>query len=74
MQQHYNDMPVGFPPTKFGIKVNNEKATIDLKRCIGCGNCVDSCPNQSISLIKRKSPTSIPDNDKDLYDSILKSS
>ena len=32
------------------ITIINEKANINLNRCIGCGNCVASCPEEAIHL------------------------
>jgi len=54
------------------IIFKKEIAHINLKRCIGCGNCVITCPNQAISLIKRENIPSIPNDSEELYESILK--
>ena len=28
-------------------------AALDLKRCIGCGLCVSTCPSDSLSLVRK---------------------
>lgn len=33
--------------------MKNNKMVYDRTRCFGCGVCVSTCPNQSISLVKR---------------------
>jgi electron transport complex protein RnfB len=37
------------------INLLDEKASIDLDRCVGCGLCVTTCPTEVLSLVK-KSP------------------
>jgi ferredoxin len=37
------------------IKLLDEKASIDLDRCVGCGLCVTTCPTEALSLVD-KSP------------------
>ena len=32
------------------IKVVEDKASVDLERCIGCGLCVSGCPNEALRL------------------------
>ncbi len=34
------------------LHVKDKKATLDLRRCIGCGLCVSTCPTGSLSLIR----------------------
>jgi len=33
-----------------GLKMENEKATINEDNCMGCGRCERLCPNQAISI------------------------
>jgi Fe-S-cluster-containing hydrogenase component 2 len=35
------------------LSLRNDKAVLDVKRCIGCGLCVSTCPTKSLTL-KRK--------------------
>jgi len=37
------------------IFMKEDRATIDLKRCVGCGLCVTTCPTKAVSL-RRKAP------------------
>ena len=33
--------------------LDNKKAVLDVKRCIGCGLCVSTCPTHSLSLVRK---------------------
>ena len=33
--------------------LDNKKAILNLDRCIGCGLCVNTCPTQSLSLVRK---------------------
>lgn len=35
------------------IHLTDGTATLDLKRCIGCGLCVSTCPSDSLSLVRK---------------------
>lgn len=36
------------------------KPEVDKKKCIGCGTCVEFCPEAAIELAKEKKPARIP--------------
>jgi ferredoxin len=40
------------------ILMKEDRATIDLKRCVGCGLCVTTCPTKALSL-RPKDPQEI---------------
>ena len=46
-------------------------AALDLKRCIGCGLCVSTCPSDSLSLV-RKPKAKQPYVPKDIVESNVK--
>ena len=35
------------------IAVDNGRAALDLDRCIGCGLCVNTCPSEALSLVRK---------------------
>ncbi len=45
----------------------NGVATVNLERCIGCGNCVVSCPSQACRLRKREKESAPPMDSEMLY-------
>jgi Na+-translocating ferredoxin:NAD+ oxidoreductase subunit B len=49
----------------------DEKATINLSRCIGCGLCVPTCPSKSIRLKKKETEAVLPEDEEALYDKIM---
>jgi ferredoxin len=49
------------------IDEQDEYATINLDRCIGCGNCVANCPSEAMQLVKVKVETAPPEERADLY-------
>ncbi len=53
------------------LSINNEKAVLDLNRCIGCGLCVSTCPPHSLSLV-RKPKTKQPYVPKDIMETNVK--
>jgi Fe-S-cluster-containing hydrogenase component 2 len=36
------------------IQIENNLATVSMSKCIGCGLCVSTCPNESISMIQKQ--------------------
>jgi Fe-S-cluster-containing hydrogenase component 2 len=36
------------------IQIENGLAAVSMSKCIGCGLCVSTCPNDSISMIHKK--------------------
>ena len=48
-----------------GGEGSNETAQVDIEKCIGCGLCVSSCPEDAISLIQR---TPLPYVPKDVFE------
>ena len=53
------------------LSIDNKKAVLDLKRCIGCGLCVSTCPSDSLSLV-RKPKTKQPYVPKDIVETNIK--
>jgi Fe-S-cluster-containing hydrogenase component 2 len=45
-------------------------AVINLDRCIGCGNCVITCPSEAINLVKKEKETVPPDDAESLYQTL----
>jgi len=35
---------------------------VDTARCIGCGVCVPTCPEEAISMVDKPEAISVPDN------------
>jgi Fe-S-cluster-containing hydrogenase component 2 len=35
------------------VQLVNEKASIDIDKCIGCGLCVSTCPTDSMTLVRK---------------------
>jgi ferredoxin len=46
-------------------------STVNLDRCLGCGNCVAACPSEAISLIKKEKEVTPPEDIEELYDTIM---
>jgi Fe-S-cluster-containing hydrogenase component 2 len=36
------------------IQIENDLATVSISKCIGCGLCVSTCPNESISMLHKQ--------------------
>jgi len=53
------------------VKMEDTVASLDLARCIGCGLCVPTCPENAISLLKKAQEIVPPETEEDLYDKIL---
>ena len=45
----------------------NDYAAINMERCIGCGNCIVSCPSESLHLLKRENEVEPPEDRTGLY-------
>jgi ferredoxin len=45
--------------------------TVNLDRCIGCGNCISSCPSGAMSLLEKEKAVVPPMDTQDLYDTIM---
>ena len=52
------------------VSENAQHAVVNLDRCLGCGVCVDGCPADSISLLKKPTETRPPETIEELYDII----
>ena len=47
------------------VRFVDEKASVDIDRCIGCGLCVSTCPTDSMTLV-RKAESDQPDVPQDI--------
>jgi ferredoxin len=53
------------------LSIDADYSSVDLDRCIGCGVCVATCPNNAIEL-KIKDSKHVPPKDTDaMYKKIL---
>ena len=53
------------------IRTVKEVSKVNWKKCIGCGNCVPTCPEEAIHL-KKKDEEVVPyPTMDDMYDGIL---
>jgi ferredoxin len=55
------------------MKLDDEKeiSTIDLTRCLGCGNCVPFCPSDAIELIQKEQETVPPQTGEEMFETIV---
>ena len=53
------------------LHLDDKKASLNLKRCIGCGLCVATCPTHSLTLL-RKPKEEQPYVPKDIIDTNIK--
>lgn len=53
------------------IQIEDDFATIDKLLCIGCGNCVVSCPEKAIELIKKENESIPPETSQHLFLEIM---
>lgn len=51
------------------LHVDDEKAALNLDRCIGCGLCVSTCPTESLSLVRKTEQPYVP---KDITETSLR--
>ena len=53
------------------ISMNNSVAIVNKKLCIGCGNCISSCPEDALRLIKKENELKPPKSNRELYLKIM---
>ena len=53
------------------LAVTNGTAAINLELCIGCGNCIASCPDEAIQLRRKARQTVPPETMMALYQGVL---
>jgi Fe-S-cluster-containing hydrogenase component 2 len=54
------------------VKLANDISKVNLKRCIGCGLCVSTCPVGAIHLSNKDNVVEPPSTVEDLYAKIGK--
>ncbi|MFB0561331.1 MAG: DUF362 domain-containing protein [Candidatus Lokiarchaeia archaeon] len=52
------------------LKIVEGVSSVDLGRCIGCGNCVPTCSSEAITLRKKEEEVVPPKTSEDLYQTI----
>jgi Fe-S-cluster-containing hydrogenase component 2 len=53
------------------LTLENEKSTPNYDRCIGCGVCVPTCPEDALLLEKKKETVLPPQSTGDMYKKIM---
>jgi Fe-S-cluster-containing hydrogenase component 2 len=53
------------------VTMDDTVSSVDLGRCIGCGLCVPTCPENALSLAKKEQQFVPPQTEQDLFDLIL---
>jgi Fe-S-cluster-containing hydrogenase component 2 len=54
------------------IEIIDNISNINLDRCIGCGVCVPTCPDEAIELIEKEDKMIPPKNTMETYMQIAK--
>jgi Fe-S-cluster-containing hydrogenase component 2 len=53
------------------LTIVEEKSKVDYDRCIGCGVCIPTCPQEAIKLIKKDAEVIPPKSFLDIYIAIM---
>ena len=53
------------------VEAGARVAVVDLNRCIGCGNCVVTCPTGAMRLRRKDGQVVPPEDWESLYDVIM---
>jgi Fe-S-cluster-containing hydrogenase component 2 len=55
------------------MKLDEKKgiSVVNLRKCLGCGNCVPFCPSGAIELKKKESETVPPLTGEDMFEVIM---
>ena len=59
------------PGGRVTVDDGGSAALVNLDRCIGCGNCVVTCPTGAMSLLRKKKETVPPQDTEALHDEIM---
>jgi electron transport complex protein RnfB len=53
------------------ISIIEDLSQVNLERCIGCGVCIPTCPEDAIKLVKKELEVIPPSNTKETYMAIM---